>query len=498
MPFPEQCTSAHHFRGTVSRSGLGALRILGALMAIAAMTFVCFMGIHMTATATGFFYLLLITIIAVGWGVWEATAASVLALLCLAYFFLPPTDALVATGAQDREVFVAFITASIIISQLVARSIPRRAEAADPPLEMERLYALSRTILLMDATRPVAKQIAYQIAQIFHLLSVALYDRPNNEVLRAGPEDIAGVEEKLRQSSLQGTLFREGSTVVAAIRLGGEPVGSIALRGATFSDGALDALTNLVAIGLERARGQEAANRAEAARESQELKSTLLHAIAHEFKTPLTSIKAAATALLSSSHPLPLEQGELATIIDEESDRLARLVNEAIQMARIEGGRIQLNRKTHEVRTLIETAVRSIKPQAEGREIRIEAPADLPLVSVDAELLGLALRQILGNALKYSPPASPVMMRARITEGTLILSVQDHGFGIEKADQGRIFDKFYRALPGRDRAPGAGMGLAITREIVAAHSGEIHVESRRGEGTEFFVSLPLPRSEIVV
>lgn len=483
--------------GILSRSSPMALRILAALVAIGGMTFVCFTGIHMTATAAGFFYLLAIIVIAVRWGVWEATAASVVALLCFDYFFLPPIETLTMGSARDREAFLAFFAAALTISQLVARRIPRQVERTDPPREMERLYALSRAILLMDAIRPVAKQIAYQIAQIFELPSVQLYDRASGDVLQAGPEDMTGIEEKLREASIQGTFFqdRTSQTVVAAIRLGGEPVGSIALRGAALSDGALHALTNLVAIGLERARGQEAAHRAEAARESQELKSTLLDAIAHEFKTPLTSIKAATTALLSDSRSPLLEQRELVTIVDEEADRLARLVNEAIQMARIEGGRMRLNRKTHRALALIESAIHSIKPQAEGREIRIEAPADLPLISVDAELLGLALRQLLSNALKYSPPSSSVTLRARVGDGNLILSIQDRGVGIEEADQRRIFEKFYRASPGRERAPGAGMGLAITREIVAAHSGEIRVESKRGQGTEFFISLPISRQE---
>lgn len=158
---------------------------------------------------------------------------------------------------------------------------------------------------------------------------------------------------------------------------------------------------------------------------------------------------------------------------------------------------MQLNRKIHAAQSLIEAAISSIRPQAEGREIHIEVPAGLPAISVDAELMGLALRQLMSNALKYSPPTSPVTLRVRVGEGNLVLSVQDRGFGIEEADQRRVFDKFYRASPGRDRAPGAGMGLAITREIVAAHGGEIRVESKRGQGTEFFISLPISQQESV-
>ncbi|HLI35614.1 MAG TPA: ATP-binding protein, partial [Terriglobia bacterium] len=218
-------------------------------------------------------------------------------------------------------------------------------------------------------------------------------------------------------------------------------------------------------------------------------------AIAHEFKTPLTSIKAAATALLSGSIHQPLAQRELVSIIDEEADRLSQWVSEAIQMARIEVGQVQVKRKLCDVNALVRSALEQMKPAIEGREVRILITPKMPEVLVDGELIGLAIRQLVDNALKYSPPNTPVTLRARTAEGSVILSVADEGPGIEEADQARIFEKFYRAPSSHGQVTGAGMGLTIARRILDAHAGEIWVQSRSGQGSEFFISLPIAQQE---
>lgn len=499
MPTTSSYPSIGRLRWFVSKHRPGAFRVLGSLGIISAITFLGFDILHLSGIIAGFFYMIAIVVIAGTWGFWEATSASCAALLCFDYFFLPPVGMLNISGPEDWEAFAAFLAVAIAASCLSARSAARHPSAAGQR-EMERLYALSRAILLMDVSRPVAKQIAYQIAQIFQFSAVALYDRLRGEILRAGPEDLAAVDDKLRQAAVHGALLHdeEGQVVVTAIRLGGEPIGSVALRGAPLSDGALHALSNLVAIGLERVRGQEAANRAEAARQSQELKSTLMDAIAHEFKTPLTSMKAAATALLSGSVQQWLGQRELVSIVDEEVDRLERLVNEAIQMARLEGGRVQVVRSLSPVEALVRTALRQIEAMTAGREVRVLIAEDTPPVSVDAELMTLAIRQVLDNALKYSPLGSPLTVRAQVAEGNVVLSVADQGNGIAQAEQASIFEKFYRAPSNREQVTGTGMGLAIARRILEAHSGRIWVQSNPGKGSEFFMSFPVSQQETVV
>ena len=477
----------------VRRARVLALRLLIVLCLIGAVTLLCLRLIRVNATTAGFVYLIAVLLIAAAWGIVEAATASAVAMLCFDYFFLPPVGTLTIAAPQNWAVLVAFLATSIVASQLSRRAKQRTRLAVDRQLEMERLYALSRAILLTEANRTAPKRIAHQIAQIFDLPAVALYDRDTGGVYHGGPEDLSAVDEKLKQVALQGTLLSEEAerTVVTAVRLGGEPIGSLAVRGALLSDTALQAIANLVAIGLEKMRGQEAASRAEAARESEELKSTLLDAIAHEFKTPLTSIKAAASALLSTPAPQPEQQRELVTIVDEEADRLGRLVTEVTQMARIEAGKVRLDRKLYSVTDLISAALRQVKQTTNGRQITVEASENLPLVNVDAGLIELAIRQLVDNALKYSTPGSPLSVVARRSPSALIIAVRDHGPGIPEHDLERIFERFYRGPRADRKAIGAGMGLAITREILRAHDGDVSVKSRFGEGSEFSLSIPL-------
>src|ERR1700688_2200484 len=176
----------------------------------------------------------------------------------------------------------------------------------------------------------------------------------------------------------------------------------------------MDALCNLVAIGLERVRSQELAARAEAARQSDEIKSTLFDAIAHEFKTPLTSIKAAASSLLASKDTQPAVQRELMTIVDEEADRLSALVTEAIQMARIEAGGIRLDKQPTSIEDLIISVLQQLTPVLDGREVTLAVKAGLPPVAVDSDLIEMVFRHLVDNAVKYSSPGARLAIGARV------------------------------------------------------------------------------------
>ncbi len=159
-------------------------------------------------------------------------------------------------------------------------------------------------------------------------------------------------------------------------------------------------------------------------------------------------------------------------------------------MARIEGGKLQLNRELHSPASLISVALQQMKPLIESRRVDIEIPDNLPLVFVDAELVQLAIRQLIDNALKYSPPPSALTIGARAAEDSVIVSVADQGPGIPEEELSRIFEKFYRSSSGRHRVPGTGVGLSIAREILRAHGGDLSVKSTLGRGSEFYLSLP--------
>ena len=472
-----------------------AARTLTALGLIAAITILLFRFLHLNATTAGFLYLVAILVTAAAGGIVESTIASIAAMLCLNYFFLPPVGTLTIADPQNWVALFAFLATALIASQLSARAKRRTQETFARQHEIEKLYSLSRALLLADASRPMGQQVVQRVAQAFELPVVALYDRASSSFYSASESELPGLSDQLKDAAHRSTSFHDvkSKLTVTPIRLGGQPIGSLAIAGSSLSDAALHSLLNLVAIGLERAVSQDSMNRAEVARESEELKSTLLDAIAHEFQTPLTSIKAVTTGLLSDpAHVLPEQQRELVTIADESADRLSKLVTDAIQLARTEGGAFRLKRGVHFVSSLVSAALREMKSLTDGREIKVSLSDELPPVWVDADMIQMVISHLLDNALKYSPSGTAVSVRAQLSGARVIVSVADQGPGIPVDEQSRIFEKFYRGRNDRN-LKGTGMGLAIAREIMAAHGQQIWVVSQPGNGSEFFLSLPLAR-----
>lgn len=467
------------------------------LATIAAITVLCSRILSVNATTAGFAYLLGVLAIATAWGLVEAVVASLAAMLCFNFFFLPPIGQFTIADPQNWVALFAFLATALIASQISDRERKQALEAKARQKETEQLYALSRIILMTDPAQSIGFQSAQHIAEIFDCPAVALYDAKSGEIFRGGAEDLPEVEAKLKQVVMQSGSLQDSAahSVVAPIILGGQPIGSLALKGLSLSDGALRALLNLVAIALERVRTEEAANRAEAARQSEEFKSTLLDAIAHEFKTPLTSIKAASTSMLSEGVPLSPQFRELATIIDEETDRLSLLVTEAVRMSQIDAGKVRLEREPLDVADLLRRVLTHFESKAEGRELKLQVDDGLPPVVADKDLISLALRQLIDNALKYSPPGSPIDVTAGLKDHRVIIRVRDRGPGIPERERERVFDKFYRRQTTKTHVPGTGLGLYIAREIARAHGGDVWVEGEPGSGSEFCVALPLQEPE---
>src|SRR6185369_8168918 len=203
----------------------------------------------------------------------------------------------------------------------------------------------------------------------------------------------------------------ENALAFVPLRLGVRSVGSIGISGGTLSQESLDALSTLVAIAIERTRAIENVGKAEASREHEKLHSAILDSIAHEFRTPLTAIKASVTSLLTGTLDGP-QQNELLTVINEESDRMNHLVEEATQMARLESNQVQLTRKPHHISEAIEQAVEAGRKVIGARPVKLEIADGLPPIEFDLELISNVISQLLENAAKYSPPESPIHISA--------------------------------------------------------------------------------------
>src|SRR5262245_3523712 len=444
------------------------------------------------ATTVGFAYLITILVIAASWGFAESILASFAATFCFNYFFLPPVGTWAIADPENWVALFAFLISSLIASQLSNRTRRRTAEASTRRIEMERLYALSRSIMLMNGDRPIGGQIASELARICEIPSVAIYDRAGDIVYRSGSDGIPELESRLKKAAMNGRPPEDEQTgaFVAPISLAGQISGSVAILGGQLSETALQALLNLVAIALDNAHSREIATRAQAARQSQEFKSTLLDGLAHEFKTPLTSIRAATTALLASNVSEAAQQHELITIVDQEAERLNRLVSEATHVARIEAGKIQVNRQRHSVASLIREVLEQMESQRDGRSLNISIPPGLPPAFIDADLIQLALRQLLDNALKISPRPFAIRISSRVSGENFVISVFNQGEPLSESERVRVFDRFYRGQNVRQQVAGTGMGLPVARDILLAHGGDISLHSSNERGTEFVMTIP--------
>jgi two-component system, OmpR family, sensor histidine kinase KdpD len=475
------------------------LNFAGALAGVLFVTYVMRAIDVVNATTVGFAYLITVLLVAASWGLAESVVASIAATICFNYFFLPPVGTWTIEDPENWVALLSFLVTSLIASQLSDRAKRRTLEARSRQIEMERLYALSRAIMLMDSTRPVGSHIARELARTFDIPAVAIYDRTNDTVHYGGSEDMTHSQAGLREIAVTGSPPKDNEMrgLFAPISLGGQSIGSLAIQGMEISNTALHAILNLVAISLENARSREIATRAEAARQSEEFKSTLLDGLAHEFKTPLTSIRGATTALLSSSISDPDHRHELLSIVDQEAERLSGLVTETTHLARIEAGKLQLNRCRHSIGSLIEAALEKMESRRDGRAIQVSVAPDLPQVAIDVELMQLALKQLVDNAIKYSPPASPIRISAQRSKENILITIRNPSEPLSETERSRIFDKFYRGMNVRHQVAGTGMGLSIAREILLAHGGDIRLSGSE-QHMEFVMSLPLQAAESMI
>jgi two-component system, OmpR family, sensor histidine kinase KdpD len=467
-------------------------RIAGSLATILAVTTAYTALVRVNPTTVALSYVVVILLIATTWGIAESTIASLAAMLCFNFFFLPPVGTLTIADPQNWVALVAFLLTAIIASQLSGRARIRNIEALSRQADLERLYALSRGLLLSEGGPAHSGAIARHVADAFSLRAVGVYDQRRDAVAWAGPAEVAGRDDQLREVARRGIAIQEpGGLKVIAIQLGGQSVGSVAILDADLSDTVLHSIANLAAIGLERARGEEATARAEAARHSSELRATVLDALAHEFKTPLTSMKAASSDLLTSTTVAPRDR-ELAGILDEQLDHFQVLITDAVQMLRIDAGDFVMHRNRHNLEPIVDATVRRFEHRLDGHRLVTQVPASVT-VDADSSLLALALRQLVDNALKYSPPNSTIEIQAE-TNGSVEITVRNSGSTIPEAERPRVVERFYRGARAGN-IPGTGMGLTIVQQIAHAHGGSLSLSSSPETGTAFTLSLPRGESK---
>src|SRR5208282_4098330 len=474
-----------------------AVQLAASLAIVAGVTFGFHRLLQVNQTTVSLTFLLAILAVSALWGMGVAVVMSVAATLAFNYYFLEPIGTLTIADPQNWVALFAFLITAVLGSQLSSRA-RKEAEVADGRRrEIERLYTFSQKLLGEGNVIQLLNAVPNHIVETFEAGAAALFLPEKQKFYRSGHGALQLDEERLRDafSRDEPSVDAHSGFCFAPVRLGVRPIGSFGISGLPPSRQTLEALGTLVGIAIERARNVELLGKAEADRQGERLKSALLDSITHDFRTPLTAIKASITTLISNGTTGAAQQKELLSVINEECDRLNHLVEEAAEMARLEAGEVELKLAPVAVREIVDAALAHCRNTLGPREVRVQIPANLPPVRADRDRAREVLGHLVDNANHYSPLDQPILITAEAVGNSVVTSVADRGAGIEELEQGIIFDKFYRGKDQRYLVQGTGMGLPIAKALVEAHGGTMSVTSQIGHGSVFSFSLPIDRSQ---
>ena len=449
--------------------------------------------LHVNPTTVGFCFLVVVLLVSAAWGLRFAIFTALIATIAYNFFFLPPLFRFTIADPQNWIALLAFLITAAVASQLSEHARRNAAYADQRRREVEKLYAFSQQLWLSESVFQLLNNIPRHIADSFQVANVALFLEGKQESYFLDDQSRALFPmDQLKAISDRGepVLNRARQICFMPVRMGIRSVGALGLAACDLSRETLEAIGSLVAISIERANTVEKLTKSEAARESDRLRSILLDSVTHEFRTPLTAIKASAETLLSNAPLDSPQRNDLLQVINEETDRLNRLVGEAAEVAQLNTRQLQLQVEPQDVRELIEKVITNSQPLIRGHKVEIRIPP-LPPVSMDSDRISEVIAHLLDNASKYSPPHSPIRITAEEKGGELIVSVADQGPGIDQIEKEMIFEKFYRGRDQRMMIPGTGMGLPIAKAIIELHGGRIGVTSQLGRGSVFQFSLPI-------
>jgi two-component system sensor histidine kinase KdpD len=467
---------------------------------IAALTTILLVWLGAESTTAGMVFLVLVVWVSAQAGIRLSLYVTLLCALSFDYYFLPPVGTLRLTGAQAWVAMILFLLSCAVVGRVADMARRQARQADERRADVERLYELSQEMMLQGDAAGMIRDLPRLIGRIFALDGVVLYVRDKDQFYTSTDDLPMSIHASLRAMT-QGqnpTLVIPGDFTARTLMMGLRPVGALGLRSTRLSHEVATAVSAQVAIALTRATAVEASARMEAAREGERLRAALIDSLTHELRTPLTAIRAAASTLVEDEGLDEALRLELAAIVDEESARLDRLIGEAVEMAEIDANVVAVRPVPQHPRALLEQAVEeSRKVMAAHRVvIAVEDPGE-PDNSAwfDPHLLGRVLHHLLENAARHTPAGGRILLGSRRLGGRLEFRVEDDGPGIDAVDLPFIFEKFYRGRKGVNKGKGTGMGLAISRAILAAHGGGIEVENAPGKGACFLFWVPLVEKE---
>jgi two-component system, OmpR family, sensor histidine kinase KdpD len=421
----------------------------------------------------GVVYLLAVLLIAIRRGELAALATAVLSVLALNYFFIEPRHRLTISDSENVVALGVLLIAAIVVGRLAATA-REQAREAEERAGLAAAREREAAILAEAASAVLAGgDLEGQLRNLSASVAASTSEALRVKLTAAPPEATGGEMVPLSSQRRPGWIWAAPDSGWARNDLErvAEPLG------------------RLIDIAHEHERISSRFAESEATRRADAAKTALLHAISHDLRSPLTAITTAAAGLRAGSIS-ETDRRELHSVIDDESDRLARLVDDLLDVSRIQAGAVNPRTDWCDLSDLTASAAAGVRARLGDHPIDFDLPPDLPLVQADAAQLERVFSNLLENAIRFSPEDEPV----RISGGTggrkVIVRVTDQGRGIAPARQAEVFEPF---VGGRDGHAGSGLGLAICRGLVEANGGTIRLQSTPGLGTSFAVAFPLLR-----
>jgi two-component system sensor histidine kinase KdpD len=477
-------------------------------VAVAVVTGICVpLHQHFEMADVVMVYMLGILIVASRFGRWPSLVASVLSVLALDFFFMPPRFSFAVGSIRHLGTYAVMLLSGLVIGNLTERIRSQARLARDRESRIRALFRLSGELTRSSGSAAMAESAIRNVATHFQSRVSIFLPGAGGRLAASqakgpvGPDELgvaqwvydhhepAGMSTDTLPGAKALYLPLKGSHELIGV-MGIQPSEAPA-RMEPEQRHLLEAFANQTAVALERAILAERNRETQRTVDREQLRNALLSSVSHDLRTPLGGITGAASTLLDDHGTLPeAARRDLLETIHEESDRLQRLVTNLLDVTRLESGVVDLAKDWVPLEEVVGSALEHMVGQLGKRVVKVELPANLPMVQADPVLLGQVVINLVDNACKFSPPDQPIEIKGWATERSVTLSVTDHGPGIPVGEEEHIFEKLVRFQQGEAR-PGAGLGLAICKGVVQAHGGKIIASNRPSGGAQFMVSLPL-------
>lgn len=470
-------------------------------------------------------YLLGVIVASTQLGTMASAVTAVVCAACFDFFFVIPRFDFVPSDLKHLATVIGLLAVGLVVSSLTGRLRHQVAVARWERSRVAALFALSRELARTATAEALAQVAADEVARFFgapaflrlmlggqhEALLVTGGVLPSgvdweDEVMRSAPERAQNEGRTVHTVLRREPGGRGGQSSLTQMLLCSPLLGARGVLGALgivvdapedrlpgWLEQQLELFAAQAALAIERARLEAEAEAARVHAETERLRSALLSSVSHDLRTPLGAITGASSALLDDDALLRSPEGrDLLAMVNEEANRLNRLVGNLLEMTRLEAGALEPKVEWQPVEEVIGSALGRLASLLEGRSVVVHVEQGVPPVQIDGVLIEQALRNVLDNACRYAPPGSAIEVAVSAASDGVLLTVADRGPGLPPGDEARIFDKFYRGLENGAGRPGVGLGLAVARGIVEAHGGRIWACNREGGGAVFSMLIPLP------